>query len=128
MPSPKITSLTPIVLADKRRVMLELTVENLPSLFSNVTLTMPDIASGAATPPAKPDPNAPSPYPNVELLILNGQRQEIASIYIVEHREASMTLTLHLRRPNVNENYIARAEMSYQHETIDVKEVPFTLS
>lgn len=40
-PKPKIASLTPVVLPDQRRVMLELVVENLPTITTNVTLNIP---------------------------------------------------------------------------------------
>lgn len=123
----KIASLQPIVLADKRRVTLEMIVENLPTTFSNVVFTMPDMT----TPPAKPaklDPDAPSPYPNIELSILNGRRQQVASLFIIEHIEKQTTLTLHLSSPDPNERYIARAEMTYNDETLDVVETPFTLN
>lgn len=123
----KIASLQPIVLADKRRVTLEMTVENLPATFSNITFTMPDIATAPSGPP-KPDPDAPSPYPNIELSILNERRQQVASLYIVEHNEKQTALTLHLPSPDPNARYIARAEMTYNDETLDVIEIPFTLN
>lgn len=112
---------------DNRRVMVELVVEDLPNLFSNVALMMPDLAERPARPP-KPDPQAPSPYPHVELSILNSQRQELASLYIVEHKEQFTSLTLHLRQPDPQEAYIARAEMTYADKTLQVVEVPFKLN
>jgi len=123
----KIASLQPIVLPDKRRVTLEMTVENLPASFSNIMFMMPDIAT-APTRPAKPDPDAPSPYPNIELSILNGRRQQVASLFIIEHSEKQTALTLHLSSPDPNEHYIARAEMTYNDETLDIIETPFTLN
>lgn len=121
---PKITSFNPIVLPDRRRVTLDMVVENLPTMFSNVAFTMPELGS---TPPPKVEPGAPSPYPNIVLSILNSQRQEVASMLIVEHKEPHTALTLHLRVPNQNEQYTARAEMTYQNDTLDVVEVPFML-
>ena len=123
----KIASLQPIVLADKRRVTLEMTVENLPTTFSNITFMMPDITTAPASPP-KPDPDAPSPYPNIELSILNSRRQKIASLFIIEHSEKQSALTLHLPSPDPDEPYIARAEMTHNDETLDVVEIPFTLN
>lgn len=124
---PRIASLHPIVLADNRRVTLELVVENLPAAFANVMLAMPDMPASSAPRPPRADPNAPSPYPNIELSILNRHRQQIASLFIVEHQEKHTSLTLHLTAPDVNEAYIARAEMIYNEETLDVVEVPFSL-
>lgn len=111
---------------DNRRVSLEMTVENLPTTFSNIML-MPDLLDEAPSSPPKLDRNAPSPYPNIELSILNSQRQPIAALYIVEHKERETALTLHLRAPDTAEQYTARAEMTYNDETLDVVEVPFTL-
>ena len=125
---PTIASLQPIVLADNRRVTLEMVVENLPTLFANVAFDMPDMFDAPPVRPPKPAAGAPSPYPNVELSILNSRRQQVASLFIVEHKERVTTLTLHLRRePEAPEPYTARAEMTYQDEIIDVVEIPFTL-
>ena len=40
---PTIARLNPVVLGDKRRVSMEMTIDNLPTTFSNVMLTMPDM-------------------------------------------------------------------------------------
>jgi hypothetical protein len=123
---PRIASLQPVVLPDNRRVTMELVVENLPTMFANVAFTMPDTLGG---PPAKPPQSAdtPSPYPNLELSILNSRRQQVASLFIVEHKERTTSLTMHLRQPELAEQYTARAEMTYMDEIIDVLEIPFTL-
>jgi hypothetical protein len=120
---PSIASLQPVVLADNRRVTMELVVKNLPTVFANVAFSMPDTPDK----PPKPAADAPSPYPNIELSILNSRRQQVASLFIVEHREKVTTLTMHLRAPEVYEQYTARAEMTYLDEIIDVVEIPFTL-
>ncbi len=125
--TPRIATLNPIVLEDRRRVSLEMVVENLPTTSSNVMLMMPDQLDDSPGPPQKPDPNAPSPYPDIELSILNSQRQQLARLLIVEHKEPRTALTLHLKTPDPTEPYTARAEMSYQGETIDVVEAPFSL-
>ena len=124
---PKITSLKPIVLADNRRVILEMVVEGLASPAPNNMLLMPDLPgeTAANAGPPQPDPDGPSPYPNVELSLLNSRRQQVASLFIVEHKESHTDLTLHLRDPDPQEQYTARAEMSYAEETIDVVEIPF---
>lgn len=126
---PKITQLNPIVMPDKRRVMLEMVVDNLPTVFSNVAFTMPDMLDQPPTAPPKPDPDAPSPYPDIVLSISNSQGREVASLLIVEHKEQFTSLTLHLRRPaDPAEQYTAKAEMIYQGKVLDAVDVPFTLN
>jgi hypothetical protein len=121
---PKIASLKPVILQDNRRITLELSVKNLPATGGSNIMFMPDISD---TPP-RPSAPAPGTYPHVELSILNNQRQQVASLLIVEHKEAQTALTLHLPAPaDPDERYTARAEMTYQDEVIDVVEVPFTL-
>ena len=115
-----------MVLQDNRRVTLELVVDNLPTIVPNVMFTMPDLADASPT-PAKPDPSAPSPDPNIELSILNRQRQPVASLFIVEHKEDRTALTLHIPAPDLQEPYTARAEMTHQDQLLDVIETPFTL-
>lgn len=124
---PRIASLQPIVLGDNRRVTMELVVENLPTVFANVAFTMPDMLDTPPTKPPKPADDVPSPYPNLELSILNRRRQQVASLFIVEHKEEFTTLTMHLRQPDPQEDYTARAEMTYQDEVLDVIETPFRL-
>lgn len=125
---PSIAAFRPVVLGDKRRVRLEMTVENLPTSPANVMLTIPDTFDPSPSRPPKPDPNAPNPYPNVELSILNGQRQQLASLLIVEHKEPHTALTLHIPVPDLQEKYTARAEMVHNNQVLDVVEVPFTLN
>lgn len=125
---PKINSLKPVVLADNRRVILEMVVEGLANPASNNMLLMPDLPGEPVAGPPKPDPNAPRPYPNVELSILNSRRQQVASLFIVEHKESHTDLTLHLSQPEPQEQYTARAEMTYNEEIIDVVETPFRLN
>lgn len=105
---------------------MELVVENLPATFANVAFTLPDTLGG---PPPKPpkSTDTPSPYPNLELSILNSRRQQVASLFIVEHKERTTSLTLHLHQSESVEQYTARAEMTYMDEIIDVLETPFTL-
>lgn len=121
---PRIVSLQPIVLGDNRRVTMELVVENLPTVFANVAFTMPDTPP---TKPPKPADDVPSPYPNLELSILNRRRQQVASLFIVEHKEEFTALTMHLRQPDPQEDYTARAEMTYQDKILDVVETSFRL-
>jgi hypothetical protein len=61
------------------------------------------------------------------LSILNRSRQQVANLLIVEHKEKQTALTLHLPSPDIQEQYLARAEMIYNDKTLDVVEVPFIL-
>lgn len=136
---PKITALNPVVLPDNRRVIMEMVIENLPnsgaggSCSVNFFDTPPAPGSTFAlnTPPSagnNTDP-APSEYPDVELSILNGRRQEVASLLIVEHKEAVTSLTLHFRAtPNPAEIYTARAQMTLNQQSIATVETPFELN
>src|SRR5262245_6307520 len=108
--------------------MLEMVVEDLPNLFSNVALLMPDLAEGPPARPPKPDPQPPNPYPHIELSILNSQGHAVASLYIVEHKERYTTLHLHLRQPGLNQDYVAREKMTHGYKTLQVVEVPFKLN
>ena len=125
---PTIASLQAVVLADNRRVTLEMVVENLPTTFANVAFSMPDMLDPPAVRPPKPAADTPSPYPNIELSILNSRRQQVTrELFIVEHKEKFTSLTLHLSSPDVQEQYTARAEMTYMAEVIDSVETPFSL-
>ena len=123
---PQIKSLQPTVLPDNRRVTFNIVVTNLPPMI-NAFFTMPDTGEGVASSPAQ-NPDEPSPYPNIELSVLNSQRQQIASLYIIEYKEEHTALTLHIPASDTQAQYIARAEMTYQDEIIDVIEIPFTLN
>ncbi|RMF02659.1 MAG: hypothetical protein D6768_07710 [Chloroflexi bacterium] len=137
---PKITVLNPVVLPDNRRVMMEMVVENLPNAGAGSSCAVnffdaPPVSPGTVqpdVPPAAGNGDAartPSEYPDVELSILNGQRQEIASLLIVEHKEAVTSLTLHLRSvPNPADTYTARAHMTLNQQPIATVEVPFELN
>lgn len=125
---PTITRLQPVVLSDNRRVQMELVVENLPDQFANVNFLMPDTFSERHPRSARPASNIPSPYPDIELCILDSRRQEVVCLFIVEHKESHTALTLHLPAPDAGQQYIARAEMTYQEQTLQVVETPFTLN
>lgn len=125
---PNITRLEPVVLADNRRVQMELVVENLPDQFANVNFFMPDAFNSPRPQPARPDANTPSPYPDIELCILDSQGQEVVCLFIVEHKESHTALTLHLPAPDAGEQYMAQARMTYQAQLLQVVETPFTLN
>lgn len=137
--TPKIAVLNPVVLPDNRRVMMEMVVENLPNTGAGGSCAInffdapasPGTAQLDVPPPAGNGDSArtPSEYPDVELSILNGKRQEIASLLIVEHKEAVTSLTLHLRTaPDAADTYTARAHMTLNQQPIATVEVPFELN
>ncbi|MCB0074648.1 MAG: hypothetical protein KDE20_24450, partial [Caldilineaceae bacterium] len=123
---PKIASLNPIVFPDKRRVLMELAVENLPTRSANVLLDIPGAPKPGSSPSGPVSP--PSPYPNIELAIIDSRGKTAAATFIVEHQEPLVHLTLHLRQPDMAEQYVARAEMIYREDVLQVVEVPFTLA
>ncbi len=132
-PQPKISSLNPVVLPDNRRIMMEMVVDNLPLPPGGETCAINFFDTPPVTPPhphldftAEAAP-APSPYPDVHLSVLDSQRREVASLIIIEHREPHTALTLHLRVPNPQEQYTARAAIILNQTTLDVAEIPFTL-
>lgn len=124
---PAIAAMKATLLRDNRRVVIDLTVSGLPSQ-SNVMLLMPDAPSTSPRPPEKPDPNAPSPYPNVELSLVDEEGRKVTDLYIVEHQEETVSLTLHIPRPRPGRPYTARAELTHEGQIIDVAEVPFVLA
>lgn len=135
----KISLLQPAVLPDNRRITLEMTVEGLPNPFngdfaacginraSNVSF-FPDMSAETDGRPSPPSPDEAGQYPNIELSILNSRRQQVVNLFIIEHKEQNTALTLHLPTPDPQEQYTARAEMSFGDEIIDVVETPFTLN
>lgn len=132
--TPKISLLNPIVLPDNRRVTMEMVVENLPGIphgASNMISFFDTPPASTAFGPVCGNPAAGAaegPYPNVVLSILDSRQREVASLLIVEHKEPHTSLTLHLRAPDLQENYIARAEMTLDDEILEVVDVPFTLT
>jgi len=135
----RISLLQPAVLPDNRRITLEMTVEGLPAPFggdfagcginraANVSF-FPEMSNEPGPPPTPPAPDEAEQYPNIELSILNSRRQQMVNLFIIEHKEQNTALTLHLPAPNPQEQYTARAEMSFADEIIDVVETPFILN
>ena len=139
-PMPKFVSLTPIVLTPDR-VLLNLETTN----FAKSTNLFLDFDQMEDTPNPVPDDSPGldptqeqsrldieeaiqnSPYPNVELLILDPDGQEVAQLFIVEHKEEQISMTLHLRRPRPGETYTARAEMIHARERLQILDIPFQL-
>jgi hypothetical protein len=68
-----------------------------------------------------------SEFPDIELSIFNSDQQEVASLLIIEHKESFTALTLHLRSPQADGRYTARAKMTHDNKTLEIVEVPFTL-
>jgi hypothetical protein len=99
-----------------------------PSPSPNVTLL-------ADTPPSGGDPvegplldgaeRPPSPYPDVTLSILDEAGHELATAYIVEHKEPELDFTLHLPAAQPDVSYVARAEMTMNDEIVQTVQAPF---
>jgi hypothetical protein len=60
-------------------------------------------------------------------VILDATAREIAGLFIVEHQEQQVALTLHLRTEQVVNPCLIRAEMFYGETMIDSLEVAFTI-
>jgi hypothetical protein len=102
-----------------------------PPPTSNVDL-FPEVGSSNQVPagdhPMLEDGRPPSPYPDVSLVILDRHGNEIATTYIVEHKEPELDFTLHLRASEPGATYIACAEMAMNDEIIQTVQVPFELT
>jgi hypothetical protein len=68
-----------------------------------------------------------SPYPDVTLTILDQGGNEMASTYIVEHKEPELDFTMHVRSPEPGASYTAYAELTMNDEVIQTVQVPFQL-
>lgn len=126
---PQFVSLTPIVLS-QTRVSIELATTDFPQK-SNVFLEFNALSDQPDPgPDLLKDPDeviSDSPYPNVELSILDAADQEVAHLFIVEHKEEHISMTLHLRNPKVDEMYVARAVMIHNKVVIQTVTTPFRL-
>ena len=67
-------------------------------------------------------------YPDVTLCILDQDGNEIATTFIVEHKESELDFTLHLRTFEPGATYVARAEMTRNNEIIQTVHVPIELT
>jgi len=153
--APRLVLLEPFVL-DHRRVTLTLKTADLPPR-SNIPACMVNFAApaakpnatpaapldfeiGAPTSPPPPLPKAPqtngdagddpfedTPYPNVELSLLDADDNEIAQAIIIDHQEEEISFTLHIRNPQLGHTYIARADMIHHRELLQTLDAPFVL-
>jgi hypothetical protein len=73
------------------------------------------------------DDRPASPYPDLTLSILDQHGNEVATTFIIEHKEPELDFTLHLRTFDPGATYVARAEMTLKDEVIQVVQVPFEL-
>lgn len=115
-------SLKPVVL-DYNRVVLSLQTAGFASA--------PNVAFDFTPPADEPDPfgfsRSESPYPNVDLTLLDEHGQQVSQITVIEHRQAELSLTLHLRHPQPGHLYTARAEMKRRQDILHAINVPFIL-
>lgn len=126
---PEFVSLTPIAV-DSRRITLRLRTTNFPEV-SNIKLDLNPDSSRLNSPDSlKPDPAQAyleTPYPNVELSLLDQQNNPVAEVIVIEHQEETLELTLHLRNSQPDQPYIAQAVMSRGPEVLQTIQTPFTL-
>lgn len=137
MSSPlRIESLIPRPLPGLGRVSVLLRVSGLPAYgpgpgsrpiyFTDMPSSEADSSTENPISPA-PVPDS-SPYPDVTLSILDQAGHELATTYIVEHKEPELDFTLHLRSFEPGTTCTARAEMTHHDQVVDVVQVPFELS
>ena len=129
---PQLVSLTPVVVGHKR-VTLSLETINLPSQ-ANVRLDF-DISTDPLSQQSKEQGFAEpeeiighTPYPNVELSILDDDHNPVAQLFVVENTEEFISMTMHIRRPKPGKTYIARADMLHNNQLIQTLTTPFQLS
>jgi hypothetical protein len=92
----------------------------------NVDL-FPEMESSHPVNPASNHERSPSPYPDLTLSILDRHGDEVATTFIVEHKEPELNFTLHLRAVEAGATYTARAEMTQNDKVIQTVQVPFEL-
>lgn len=66
-------------------------------------------------------------YPHLDISVLSADREMVANMFVVEARDPVMVLTLHLRQPEPGALYTARLVVLSGEETLDQREVTFTL-
>ena len=131
--TPRFVALETIIL-DYSRVILNLQTTDFPSP-SNVALNfdLPNLpVDDNDNDNHQPHTNNSnslenSPYPNIELSLLDKDDRLIAQATIIEHREKAVSLTLHIRRPQPNNTYTAQADMVYNQKIIHSISTPFIL-
>ncbi len=152
---PQFVSVNPEVL-DERRVSVHIKTANLPELnrfgacfaapdqkfTSNISLN-PDVS----TPPPLPGNTIPAPpaaaaentqadmtafeqskFPVVEVNLVDAEKNLVAHSMIIEHQEPDLSITLHIRSPQVGQTYTAFAELIYHQELVHVVSAPFVLA
>ncbi len=65
--------------------------------------------------------------PNVRLLCLDADGQEAAEMLLVEWREPYISLTMHLKKPNPDADYVMRAELARDGQLLDTHDFAFRL-
>ena len=59
--------------------------------------------------------------------VIDQHGNEVASTFIVEHKEPELEFTLHLRVSEPGATYVARAEMASSDKVVQTVQVPFEL-
>lgn len=89
--------------------------------------TPPSSQTPAEDSPTSGDDRPSSPYPDVTLSILDQSGNEVATTYIVEHKEPNLDFTLHLHEAEPGTTYAACAVMTMNDRVIQTVQVPFEL-
>lgn len=142
--NPKFILLEPTVI-DYNRVLLNVKTADLPAGSAggaclvpeaNVTLKFDLDSNGPYQPIAPTKQAAPSnpdlfedesPYPTMELALLDEDDKLVAQAMVVEHQEADVSFTLHIRRPQPGKTYTVMARMSKKDEDIHTVKTQFLL-
>jgi len=146
--NPKFTLLQPTVL-DYSRVSLMVKTADLPAKVAggacavppsegeaNVSLSFDLDTNGPPKPVAPPDNVSPpdparfedeSPWPTLELALLDEDDELVAQALIIEHQEADVSFTLHVRRPQPGKLYTVMARMSKKAADIHIAKTQFLL-
>jgi len=65
--------------------------------------------------------------PNVRMACLDAEGREVADMLLVEWQESYISMTMHLREPKPDAEYVFRAEVARVEELWDTQDYPFLL-
>ena len=65
--------------------------------------------------------------PNVRMVCLDANGAEVADMLLVEWQEAYISMTMHLREPEPDAEYVFRAEVARDETLLDSRDLPFVL-
>lgn len=65
--------------------------------------------------------------PNVRLLCVDADGKQAGEMLLVEWRDAYISLTMHLKKPQPDADYVMRVEVAGNDQLFDSKDHPFSL-